>query len=264
MDKASAPTPQYSDTTPEAPAIDNRSPRLKDFGNKLVAINSPHSFEAEQFRSLRTNIMFAAEKQNSPRSILITSTHPGDGKSFVAANLAATIAQSIDRHVLLVDCDLRRPSIDTFFNLGEGLPGLSDYLMRGTPLSQLLVRTALARLSILPGGATPANPSELLSSNRMSALVQELQRRYDDRYIIFDSPPPQLAAETVALAKYVEGIILVVKIGHTEQDAALEVVNKLGKANIIGVVANWLSQRAVGYFGAGKYGKYSYYRKSKD
>ena len=136
--------------------------------------------------------------------------------------------------------------------------------MKGIPLSQLLIRTALPRLSILPGGLPPTNPSELLSSNRMSALVQELMRRYDDRYIIFDSPPPQVAAESVALAQYVEGVILVVKIGHTDKEAAAQVVAKLGKAKIIGVVANWLTHRAVGYFGAGNYRQYSYYRKSKD
>ena len=257
-----APTSEDSNLISNTPVVKSRIAKSKNAMHNLVAINAPHSFEAEQFRLLRTNIMFPVEGHQSPRSILITSTHPGDGKSFVAANLAITIAQNIDRHVLLVDCDLRKPSIAHFFGLSDELPGLSDHLINGIPLSQLLVRTATQRLSILPGGVPPENPSELLSSNRMAALIQELLKRYDDRYIIIDSPPPQVAAESAALAKYVEGAILVVRIGHTDKDAAVQVIEMLGKKKIIGVVANGLTRRAVGYFGGGKYSQYSYYRKS--
>ena len=138
----------------------------------LVAITAPHSFEAEQFRLLRTNIMFPPNGTETPRSILVSSIQPGDGKSFVAANLAATIAQNIDRHVLLVDCDLRKPAINRIFGISDESPGLSNYLLEGTPLSHVLMPTVLPRLSILPGGAPPPNPSELLSSNRMEALMQ--------------------------------------------------------------------------------------------
>ena len=276
IDTESVPSPQYSEShskihvskirfpqilkTHFHKILKSRRPRSKDVANKLVAFTLPHSYEAEQFRLLRTNIMFPAEGRKSLRSIMITSTHPGDGKSFVASNLAVTISQNIDRHVLLVDCDLRKPSINHIFGLSDRLPGLSEHLNEGTPLSRLIVRTATPRLSILPGGLPPPNPSELLSSNRMSALTQELLERYHDRYVIIDSPPPQVAAESAALAKYVEGIILVIKIGHTDKDAAAQVVEKLGKEKIIGVVANRLTRRAVGYFGAGHYDQYYHYR----
>jgi capsular exopolysaccharide synthesis family protein len=256
------PQPTYSEFPPMV-ALQEKGqfPQSNRLADKLVAISAPHSYEAEQFRVLRTNIMFPAEGRATPRSILITSTHPNHGKSFVAANLAATIAQNIDRHVLLVDCDLRKPAINHFFGFSSGLPGLSDYLIKGKPLTQLLVRTGTPRLSILPGGLPPPNPSELLSSNRMAALMQELLNRYDDRYIIIDSPPPQVAAESTALAKFVEGIVLVIRIGHTQKEASALVVDKLGKEKIIGVVANGLTRRAVGYFGSGKYDQYAQYQK---
>ena len=256
------PQPAYSELPPKAAAHEkDQSPQSNRIDDKLVAISDPHSYEAEQFRVLRTNIMFPADGRTSPRSILITSTHPGHGKSFVAANLAATIAQNIDRHVLLVDCDLRKPAINHFFGFSSGLPGLSDYLIKGKPLTQLLVRTATQRLSILPGGLPPPNPSELLSSNRMADLMQELRNRYDDRYIIIDSPPPQVAAESTALANFVDGIVLVIRIGHTQKEASTLVVEKLGKEKIIGIVANGITRRAVGYFGAGKYDQYANYQK---
>ena len=207
--------------------------------------------------------MFPSHGARPPRSILIASIHQGDGKSFVAANLAATIAQNIDRHVLLVECDLRKPSLHRFFGISDKHPGLSNHLLEGTPLSRLLIRTATRRLSILPGGITPPNPAELLSSNRMAQLMREVLSRYDDRYIIFDTPPPHIAAETTALANFVEGIILVVKMGKTNQNSALQVIEKLGREKILGVVANGLTQRAVGYLGSGKYSQYSYYQKSK-
>ena len=246
-----------------APQTGHELSSLEGIADKLVAVKAPHSFEAEQFRLLRTNIMFPANGTKTPRSILISSMQPGDGKSFVASNLAATIAQNIDRHVLLVDCDLRKPTIHKLFGLSDQVPGLSDYLLSGTPIPQLLLHTNTPRLSILPGGPIPPNPSELLSSNRMASLMKEVLSRYEDRYIIVDSPPPQIAAESAALAQYVEGIILVIKMGQTDRDAAMQIVEKMGKEKVLGVVANWLTQRSVGYYGSGKYDQYAYYRKSK-
>ena len=128
----------------------------------LVAHHSPQSFEAEQFRMLRTNIMFPAEGKSSPRTILVTSALPGEGKSFVSSNLALTIAQNIDKHVLLIDCDMRRPTVHKLFGY-ENVPGLSNYLVGERALSDLLIKTGNNHLSILPGGPVPPNPAELLS-----------------------------------------------------------------------------------------------------
>jgi capsular exopolysaccharide synthesis family protein len=202
----------------------------------LVSFLNPASFEAEQFKILRTNLLFPASGK-SPRSILVTSVAPGEGKSFVAANLAVSVAAHVNWNVLLVDCDLRCPSVHTQFGFQQ-VPGLSDYLSNGRELPSLLLKTAVERLTILPGGRPPSNPSELLSSQKMTAFIDEVTARYNDRLIILDSPPPRLTAESTALARHVDGILLVVKYAKTPCDAAAELINKLGKEKILGAIVN--------------------------
>jgi exopolysaccharide/PEP-CTERM locus tyrosine autokinase len=202
----------------------------------LVSLLNPQSFEAEQFKILRTNLLFPATGK-SPQSIMVTSVAPGEGKSFVAANLAVSVATHVNWNVLLVDCDLRRPSVHRKFGFGE-VPGLSDYLSNGRELPSLLLRTAVERLTVLPGGKPPANPSELLSSDKMTAFIDEVTARYHDRLIILDSPPPKLTAESTALARHVDGILLVVKYGKTPRAAAAELINKLGKDKVLGAIVN--------------------------
>ena len=223
----------------------------------LVAFHNPQSFEAEQFRMLRTNILFPPEGKPSPRTILVTSALPGEGKSFVSSNLALTIAQNIDKHVLLIDCDMRRPSVHKIFGY-KSVPGLSNYLRGEFALEDLIIKTANNHLSILPVGPVPLNPAELLSSNRMIALVSEVRARYDDRYIIIDSPPPHLTAESNALAQFVDGILLVVRFGKTNRDLVTQLVEKLEREKILGVVANSLRRDSAVFYGSGKYKKYGY------
>jgi|GEM_PF-1220389 len=225
--------------------------------NNLVSLLDPLSYEAEQFKMLRTNLLFPVSGK-APRSILITSTVPGEGKSFVASNLAIAIAQDIDRYVLVVDCDLRRPKVHTQFGFGD-VPGLSDYLTNGIALSDLLINTRVNKLTILPAGKPPPNPAELLSSEKMSALIEEITQRYRDRMIIIDSPPPKLTAESSFLARQVDGIILVVSYGKTRKDDVKELVGKLGKDKILGSVINRFDMRSLGYYGYRKYRKYGHY-----
>ncbi len=247
----------------EVPSALSNSVLAESLDKSLLSYHAPHSFEAEQFRMLRTNIMFPLNGERTPRSILITSALPGEGKSFIAANLAITIAQNIDRHVLLMDCDMRNPTIHKLFGIDSQCEGLSNYLTGGTPLSKILIRTIARRLSILPGGPPPPNPAELLSSNRMADLLREVHARYEDRYVIIDSPPPQLTAESTALAKFVEGVIIVVRFGSTDRTLVAKVAEQMGKRKLIGVVVNFLSQRAAGNYGSGKYQRYSYHQKPK-
>lgn len=220
----------------------------------LVAVHAPHSFEAEQFRMLRTNLLFPKLGTPPPRTLLITSALPGEGKSFVSANLAATIAQNVDHRVLLIDADMRRPTIHHLFGL-EGKKGLSDYLSNGRPIPELLLGSYSPRLSILPGGAPPHNPAELLSSRRMAALLQEVKTRYNDRFVIIDSPPPHITSEGNALAQFVDGIIIVVKIDTTPRDLVVDLIAKFKKEKIAGVVANYMKPGAQTYYGSKKYAK---------
>ena len=188
----------------------------------MVTLLKPQSFEAEQFKILRTNLLFPSSGK-SPRTIMVTSSVPDEGKSLIAANLSVSIAQSIQEHVLLIDCDIRRPCVHTQFGFGD-VPGLSDHLSRGIPVSSLLLKTKVNKLSILPGGNPAHNPSELVSSQKMSKLLQEVKYRYSDRFIVIDSPPPKLTAETSALSRQVDGVLLVIEYGRTSREMVLDLV----------------------------------------
>lgn len=204
----------------------------------VVAYHKPHSPEAEQFRMLKTAIMFP-DNGTPPRTIMITSSAAGEGKSFVAANLATSIANGIDEHVLLMDCDLRRPTLHQLFSLPDNTPGLTEYLTKGAPLTSLLRRTMINKLTLLLCGTPPPNPSELISSDQMRRLIQEVRSRYPDRYIIIDAPPPDVTAEANALARQVDGIVIVVKTGYSKKNALKEIVETYGRKKILGVVKNY-------------------------
>jgi exopolysaccharide/PEP-CTERM locus tyrosine autokinase len=220
----------------------------------LVSVVNPQSLETEIFKVLRGKILFPASGK-PPRSIMVTSAVPGEGKSFVAANLAVNMAQNIEDNVLLMDCDLRRPSMHKMFGLGR-VKGLSEHLANGNKIPDLLIKTGFGKLSILSSGAPPHNPSEVLSSTKMAKLLDELKTRYQDRYLIIESPPPMLAPETSAIAKQVDAIIVVVKFGSTPMDAVEELIDNLGKEKIIGAVINRFDARTSRYYGYRKYGKY--------
>ncbi len=224
----------------------------------LVAGLDPQSIEAEQFRILKNNILFP-EKGEVPKSIMVTSTAPGAGKSFVAANLAISIAQNIDEYVFLMDCDLRSPSIHSLFGFDE-IQGLSEYLSEAKPLSSLLVKTFLEKLTILSAGKIPFNPSELLSSEQMRRLIHEVKLRYSDRYIIIDTPPPSLTSETSALSRQVDGIVIVIEHGKTRKKDVLDLISIYGREKIIGTVYNFAKKKRGYGYGYGKYGYGKYGR----
>jgi exopolysaccharide/PEP-CTERM locus tyrosine autokinase len=226
----------------------------------LVSLLDPQSFEAEQFKMLRNTILFPVAGV-TPRSILITSALPGDGKSFVSANLAVSIAMNVNKHVLLVDCDLRKPDLHRVFGFGD-VPGLSDYLAEYRSLDSLLLKTTVEKLTLLPAGPIPSNPSELTSSERMSAMLKEVKHRYQDRLILIDSPPPGLAAETSFLARQVDGILLVVKYGKTPKEDVEDLMETVGSDKILGVVINYLDMPMSRRYGYGKYSKYGGYGRS--
>ena len=225
------------------------------FTPNLVSIVNPSCAEAELFKVLRGKILFPTTGK-PPQSIIVTSAAPGDGKSFIASNLSATLALSIENHVLLVDCDIRRPTIHRLFGFGK-VKGLSEHLSYGNKLTSLLLETGIDKLTILPSGKPPANPSELLSSDKMAALIEDLKKRYDNRFLIIDSPPPTLAPETVAMAKHVDGILVVIKYGSTPVHLVEELIENLGREKIIGAVINRFDSRiSTKYYGYTKYLKY--------
>ncbi|MBI5295055.1 MAG: polysaccharide biosynthesis tyrosine autokinase [Chloroflexi bacterium] len=195
----------------------------------------PRSPVSEAFRSLRTNLEFA--KVDRPlNKILVASSGPGEGKTTVATNLAASMAQS-GRRVLLIDADLRRPRIHTIFGIPNRL-GLSS-LFRGNPGVRSAMQSVegMPNLFVIPSGKLPPNPTELLASTRMDHILEEASREVD--VIVVDSPP-SLVADYQVLATKMDGVILVIRPGATRVDAAAAMLEHLGRVNarILGVVLN--------------------------
>ncbi len=191
----------------------------------------------EVFKALRTRILRPKDGSPPPRTIVITSAAAGEGKSFVTANLGISLAMGMDQFSLLVDCDLRRPKLASFFGIPDQ-PGLADYLRGTHELAEIIRKTSINRLSLLPSGERPGNPAELLSSQRMRSLVAELADRYDDRLIIFDTPPALSASESAALAGDVDTVYLVVRKGGAGREGILKAIELIGRERIGGLIFN--------------------------
>jgi exopolysaccharide/PEP-CTERM locus tyrosine autokinase len=229
-----------------------------EFDDKLVAYREPGSIVSEQFRKLRTQLL-TLNLPNQPKTIMVTSASEGEGKTLVSTNLATILAHDLQSHALLVDADLRNPALSRWFGLFNGR-GLSDYLTGGAEIPELLLKTKIAKLSILSSGSTRDNPVELIGSKRMGSLIDELRSRYSDRYIIFDSSPLLATTEPSVLTKLVDGIILVVRAGSTPRETVKQALTTIDPSKILGVVLNDLELQSKEltsrYFGTSSY----YYR----
>ena len=227
----------------------------------LVSISQPGSLGAEQFRRLRTHVL-KLNVSDPPKTIMVTSATEGEGKTFVAANLAAGIAHDLHFHALLVDCDLHNPSLSHWFGVQNG-HGLSDYLVGRGQLPELLIKTEMEKLSLLTGGSAQVKPAELIGSRKMEALIQELKSRYNDRYIILDSTPLLATTEPEVLARLVDGILIVVRAGVTPRETVKQAIASLDPKKIMGFVLNDVEFKSSGlssrYFGSdGYYTQYGY------
>jgi receptor protein-tyrosine kinase len=221
-----------------------------------VLIVPPHSFGAEAFRKLKTQIFL--HPGNSPRSILITSAAPQEGKTLVAVNLAVAISKEIHGNVILVDGDLRRPGIHLEKN--QSGKGLSNYLSDGIPLSEILVNSQVEKLRVILAGPSTRKSSELIRSKKMGELLQSLREFGDNTYIIIDSPPIIATADPTLLSKMVDGVILVVRAGYTSRESVQSAIKSIDRQKIIGVVFNQIDIRPSAYFSE-YYRYYQYYRK---
>jgi exopolysaccharide/PEP-CTERM locus tyrosine autokinase len=207
---------------------------------KLLAHYASESLDAENFKILKGHILFPKDGRR-PKTIMITSAFPGEGKTFVAANLAVSIAQGINEHALLVDCDFRHPDLHNMLGYSNK-EGLKEYLDGKNELADLFIQTRIDKLALLTAGGPSANPSELLSSNMVKEFFEEVKERYQDRYIIIDSAPSRIVSEVSILAKYVDGIIFVVMAQKSPREIIEKCIEAIGREKILGIVFNGYSK----------------------
>lgn len=212
----------------------------------LVVVNKPTSVVSEQFRTIRTNIQFSMVDETI-RSIVVTSAGPASGKSTVASNLAATFA-SEDKRILLVDSDLRKPTVHKTFKVRNN-DGLTTLLTdKTTDLEEVIYSTHTDGLFILTSGAIPPNPAELLSSNRMEEVKQEMLEHFD--MVIFDTPPVLAVTDSQVLSTKVDGVLFVIPQGQANKDELHKSKDMLEKvnANILGAVMNRVNKSDDNYY----------------
>ena len=180
------------------------------------------------------------------KSIVVTSPEPSDGKSTTAANLAIVLAQQ-GKHVLLVDTDLRKPSVHYTFNVSN-MEGLTSVLTKGITLYEGITKTKIPNLDILTSGPIPPNPSELLDSKAMETMIEELKNRFD--YIVFDTPPVLAVTDPQIMASKCDGIVMVVASGKTKKDRAVKAKELLEKAksHFLGVIVNGVESKKNEYY----------------
>lgn len=236
---------------------DKRNPR-PERELRVIGEDAPFPF-VEAYKSLRTNIDFLSST-NHYHTILITSAGPWDGKSTVAINLSAAMADS-GKRVILLDCDLRKGSIASYLKISRTAPGISSILSGSKILQEAIHHNAELKFDVLTVGALPPNPAELVGSDKMIALVRMLSEMYD--YVFIDTPPVSVVTDAAILSRYVDGVVLVARAGETTKQAlnaskkALEDVN----AHILGAVLNDFDARKHAYGGgyySYHYGKYGY------
>lgn len=217
----------------------------------LIVQVDPRSQRAESFRSVRTNLQFI-DVANPPKTIVVTSSVPGEGKSTTAANLALSIAET-GQQVVLIEGDLRRPRLLDYLGL-EGAVGLTDVLIGRVEVDDALQPVGASSLAVLGAGPVPPNPSELLGSTTMAELIQALRSRYD--YVLIDAPPLLPVTDAAVLSAVVDGALVVVGAGIVSKEQLRHAIASLDAVNgqILGLIMN----RVLSKDGASAYGSYRY------
>lgn len=203
--------------------------------NRIISICHGNVI-ADRIKILRTQILNYMREAGG-NTLLVASSNYGEGRTVTAINLAIALSQQIDGTVLLVDADLRKPSIHTVLGLDVD-KGLSDYLRGKAEIPELLINPGIPRLVILPGGKPIANSSELLGAPRMKLLVKEMKERYADRIIVFDSSPLLTSADSMVLSRYIDGILIVVEAEKTTKQDLKRTMELLKERPVIGTVFN--------------------------
>jgi len=203
--------------------------------NRVVCL-SPDCRESDLYKGIRTQIV-TRMRGKKLRTLMVTSALPGEGKTLTAINLAITFAKDKNHSVLLVDGDLRRQEIHRCLGYVSS-EGLVDYLVNDKPLKDLIVWPGIENLSIISGGQTVEESTELLSSFKMKDLVSEMKSRYDNRYILLESPPILSCPDTAAFAPLVDAIVMVIEAGRTSARDIKKAIKLIPSEKFLGFILN--------------------------
>jgi len=217
--------------------------------NRCVCIE-PTSPEIDCYKVLRTKIQLLT-REKGWNTVMITSPQPAEGKTLTSVNLALTFSKVYNQTVLLVDCDLRHQNVHKLLGF-QSDSGLMNYLLKDQPLEELIIWPSVDKLTLISGGRTSDNSSELLGSPRMKTLVQEMKSRYADRYVLFDTSPVLIGDDAIALAHYIDSIIMVVEEGRTSIKDIKKALEMLPREKFLGFVLNRqtdaLADKYYGYY----------------
>lgn len=191
----------------------------------------------EEYNKLRSTLIALTKGEKFLNTIMVTSTISEEGKSMTALNLAISLAKEHNHTVLLVDTDLRRPSVHKYLDIDPKV-GLVHCLRDNLPLEKALIKTGIGKLVILPAGESIKDPVDMLSSNRMKEIVSELKQRYPERYVIFDTPPALPFADAGVLANIVDTTLFVVREGMAKSEEVIKTLQEFKHNNLLGVVYN--------------------------
>ncbi len=221
----------------------------------IVTLNRTKSPIAEQFRLIKRPLLSNAFNPMSGLKngnlIMVTSSLAGEGKSFCSINLAMSIAMEMDHRVLLIDADVARPSIPKTLGFSKEEPGLLDIILNPElGIADVMIKTNVEKLTLLPAGTHHTHATELLASQTMGAILQELAQRYHDRVVIFDSPPLLLTSESRALACQMGQIVLVVEAERTTQQTVKDALQQIESCDVVNLIYNKArTQSNAGYYG---------------
>lgn len=235
--------------TPVKPVVETITPvvraRLSHLKKMRVVAAEEGRIEADIYRVLRTRLMQNLAEQGL-RSVAICSPVRGDGKTLTSVNLAVSLSRELSHTVLLVDADLRHPSVHQYFGIKPN-QGLADYLLSKADLASCLINPGIERLVLLPGRGRVGSSSELLKSDRMTNLASELRDRYADRIIVYDLPPMLASDDAIGLLPQVESALLVVRDGTTHRADIEKSLDLLKEKHFMGVVLNETSENVMQY-----------------
>lgn len=230
----------------QVPEPKNNGPVLKDLAKEIerfdlpalseesIALAENSSFAGEQFRKVKTHLFRISPKP--PRCILVTSTLPQEGKTTVTMNLAMSIAQEIHKKVIVIDADLRNPSVYPL--KFSNRKGLSEYLSSETPIGEIIKSFDGEKYVVIPAGSPSQRAAELVSSNKMRALLKTLREMDEETFILIDAPPILATSEPLMLSEWVDGVILVVMADQASRGSIKKAFGAIDPKKIIGIIFN--------------------------